>query len=58
MTLNAMNNKKILFKTVLMDSWYAKQRLMELIDIVILNEDETLFGTIIMNNFIKRCIDR
>ena len=26
------NNKKIPFKTVLMDSWYAIQRLMALID--------------------------
>ena len=32
MILNAINNKKIPFKTVLMDSWYAKQRLMGLID--------------------------
>jgi hypothetical protein len=28
MILNAINNKKIPFKTVLMDSWYATQRLM------------------------------
>jgi hypothetical protein len=28
----AINNKKILFKTVLMDSWYVTQRLMGLID--------------------------
>ena len=28
----AINNKKIPFKTVLMDSWYATQRLMGLID--------------------------
>ena len=32
MILNAINNKKIPFKTVLMDSWYAIQRLMGLID--------------------------
>ena len=32
MMLNAINNKKIPFKTVLMDSWYATQRLMGLID--------------------------
>ena len=32
MTLSAINNKKIPFKTVLMDSWYATQRLMVLID--------------------------
>ena len=32
MILNAINNKKIPFKTVLMDSWYATQRLMGLID--------------------------
>ncbi|MCL2928975.1 MAG: hypothetical protein O4861_05290 [Trichodesmium sp. St16_bin4-tuft] len=32
MILNAINNKKILFKTVLMDSWYATQRLVALID--------------------------
>ena len=32
MILNAINNKKIPFKTVLMDSWYAIQRLMALID--------------------------
>ena len=32
MMLNAINNKKIPFKTVLMDSWYATQRLMALID--------------------------
>ena len=30
--LNAINNKKIPFKTVLMESWYATQRLMGLID--------------------------
>jgi hypothetical protein len=28
----AIDNKKIPFKTVLMDSWYATQRLMALID--------------------------
>ena len=28
----AINNKKIPFQTVLMDSWYATQRLMALID--------------------------
>ena len=27
-------------------------------NIVILNKHETLLGTIIMNNLIKRCIDR
>ncbi|NES67511.1 MAG: transposase, partial [Okeania sp. SIO2D1] len=27
-----VNHKKILFNTVLMDSWYAKKRLMGLID--------------------------
>ena len=32
MILNAINNKKIPFKTVLMDSCYATQRLMGLID--------------------------
>jgi hypothetical protein len=32
MILNAINNKKIPFKTVLMDSWHATQRLMGLID--------------------------
>ncbi len=32
MILNAINNKKIPFKTVLMDSWYAIKRLMALID--------------------------
>ena len=32
MMLNAINNKKIPFKTVLMDGWYATQRLMGLID--------------------------
>jgi hypothetical protein len=32
MMLNAINNKKIPFKTVLMNSWYATQRLMRLID--------------------------
>ncbi|MCL2923297.1 MAG: hypothetical protein MGF17_01345 [Trichodesmium sp. MAG_R04] len=32
MILNGINNKKIPFKTVLMDSWYATQRLMALID--------------------------
>jgi hypothetical protein len=32
MMLNAIDNKKIPFKTVLMDSWYATQRLMGLID--------------------------
>ena len=32
MTINAINNKKIPFETVLMDSWYATQRLMALID--------------------------
>ena len=32
MILNTINNKKIPFKTVLMDSWYATQRLMALID--------------------------
>ena len=32
MILNAINNKKIPFKTVLMDSWYTTQRLMVLID--------------------------
>lgn len=29
---NVVNKKKLLFKTVLMDSWYATQRLMALID--------------------------
>ena len=32
MILDAINNNKIPFKTVLMDSWYATQRLMGLID--------------------------
>ena len=32
MILNAINNKKIPFKTVLVDSWHAIQRLMGLID--------------------------
>ena len=32
MILNAINNKKIPLKTVLIDSWYATQRLMGLID--------------------------
>mgnify|MGYP001052651860 FL=1 len=32
MMLNAIKNQKIPFKTVLMDSWYATQRLMVLID--------------------------
>jgi hypothetical protein len=32
MILNAINNNKIPFKTVLMDSWSATQRLMGLID--------------------------
>jgi hypothetical protein len=32
MILNAINNKKIPFKTVLMDGLYAIQRLMALID--------------------------
>ena len=32
MMLNTINNKKIPLKTVLMDSWYATQRLMGLID--------------------------
>jgi len=32
MILNTINNKKILFKTVSMDSWHATQRLMGLID--------------------------
>ena len=32
MILNAINNKKIPFKTVLMDIWYGIQRLMPLID--------------------------
>ena len=32
MMLNAIKNKKTPFKTVLMDSWYATQRLMALID--------------------------
>ncbi len=32
MTLCVVNPKKIPFKTVLMDSWYATQRLMGLID--------------------------
>ena len=32
MILDAINNQKIPFKTVLMDSWYATQRLMGLID--------------------------
>ena len=32
MMLNAINNKKIPFKTVLIDSWYATERLMALID--------------------------
>ena len=32
MILNAINNQKIPFKTVLMDIWYATQRLMPLID--------------------------
>ena len=31
-TCMAINNNKIPFKTVLMDSWYATQRLMALID--------------------------
>ena len=30
--LNAIKNKKTPFKTVLMDSWYATQKLMVLID--------------------------
>ncbi|MGB3510494.1 MAG: transposase [Microcoleaceae cyanobacterium] len=32
MILNVVNNKQLPFKTVLMDSWYATQRLMALID--------------------------
>ena len=32
MMLNAINNKKIPFKTVLMNIWYGIQRLMPLID--------------------------
>ncbi|NER07793.1 MAG: hypothetical protein F6K17_37150 [Okeania sp. SIO3C4] len=32
MLLNVVNKKKLPFKTVLMDSWYATQRLMGLID--------------------------
>ena len=32
MILDAINNKKIVFKIVLMDSWYVTQRLMALID--------------------------
>ena len=32
MMINAINNKKIPFKTVLMSSWYATQGLMALID--------------------------
>ncbi|NEP85323.1 MAG: hypothetical protein F6K39_48910 [Okeania sp. SIO3B3] len=32
MILNVVNNTKLPFKTVLMDSWYATQRLMGLID--------------------------
>ena len=32
MMLNAIKNKKTPFKTVLMDSWYATQKLMVLID--------------------------
>ena len=33
MILNVVNQKKLPFQTVLMDSWYATQRLMALIDI-------------------------
>ena len=32
MILDAINNKKIVFKIVLMDSWYVTQRLMALMD--------------------------
>ena len=32
MILNVVNKKKLPFKTVLMDSWYATQRLMALVD--------------------------
>ncbi|GGA43279.1 hypothetical protein CYANOKiyG1_61880 [Okeania sp. KiyG1] len=32
MILNVVNKNKLAFKTVLMDSWYATQRLMGLID--------------------------
>jgi hypothetical protein len=32
MILNALNNQKLPFKTVLMESWYPTQRLMVLID--------------------------
>ncbi len=32
MIFNVVNKKKLRFKTVLMDSWYATQRLMALID--------------------------
>jgi hypothetical protein len=32
MILNAINNKKILFKTVSMDSWHVTQKLMALLD--------------------------
>ena len=32
MILNVVNKKKLPFKTVLMDSWYARQRLMALVD--------------------------
>ncbi len=32
MILNVINTNKLPFKTVLMDSWYATQRLMALID--------------------------
>ncbi|GGA20622.1 hypothetical protein CYANOKiyG1_35580 [Okeania sp. KiyG1] len=32
MILNVVNEKKLPFQTVLMDSWYARQRLMAFID--------------------------
>ncbi|NES71981.1 MAG: hypothetical protein F6K24_45675 [Okeania sp. SIO2D1] len=32
MIFSVVNQKKIPFKTVLMDSWYATQRLMALVD--------------------------
>ncbi len=32
MILNVVNKKKLPFQTVLMDSWYATQRLMALVD--------------------------
>ncbi len=32
MIFNVINKKKLPFKTVLMDSWYATQRLMALVD--------------------------